>query len=92
MKESALLVNVARGGVVVEAELFAAIASGQIAGAALDVFSEEGVRSPFADLSKVLLTPHIGAMTGEAQMRVGQAVMEGIDAAFSGRRIRHRVR
>lgn len=74
MKDGVILVNCARGGVVDEDALVAAIDAGKIAGAALDVFASEPPDSqhPLLERPNVSLTPHIGASTVEAQQRVGQ--------------------
>ena len=72
MKPGAILLNAARGGVVDEDALLAALNSGQISGAALDVFV--GEPSPRADVlahPALSLTPHTGAATAEAQDRIG---------------------
>jgi D-3-phosphoglycerate dehydrogenase / 2-oxoglutarate reductase len=72
MKNGVRIVNCARGELVVEADLAAALQSGQVAGAALDVFHEEPPKnSPFAALDNVILTPHIAGSTAEAQEAVG---------------------
>lgn len=85
MKKGALLVNCARGGVVDEGELLAALESGHLGGAALDVFAEE----PPKDLAlvrhrKVVATPHLGAQTREAQERISIETAEMVLAALSG--------
>lgn len=74
MKNGVRIVNCARGGVVDEDALVAAIGSGKVAGAALDVFATEPLESDSAILAaeNVSLTPHIGAATVEAQARVGE--------------------
>ncbi|HLB78894.1 MAG TPA: hydroxyacid dehydrogenase, partial [Dongiaceae bacterium] len=67
MKPGVRLINCARGGLVVEADLKAAIESGRVAGAALDVFAEEPAReNPLFGLEQVVATPHLGAATSEA--------------------------
>src|SRR5690606_15306377 len=72
MKRGACLVNAARGGLVDEAALLDALASGQLAGAALDTFATEPLPadSPLRSHPKLVLTPHLGASTGEAQQAV----------------------
>jgi D-3-phosphoglycerate dehydrogenase len=78
MKSSALLVNAARGGIVDEEALARAITAGEIAGAALDVFSKEPIDGdhPLLSLDNVLCTPHLGASTSEAQERVAVEIAE----------------
>ncbi|MGB5268843.1 MAG: phosphoglycerate dehydrogenase [Polyangiales bacterium] len=78
MKSSALLVNAARGGIVDEEALARAIAAGEIAGAALDVFTKEPIDAdnPLLGLDNVLCTPHLGASTSEAQERVAVEIAE----------------
>ncbi len=72
MKKGVRIINCARGELVEDAALAAALKSGQVAGAALDVFTEEPPKdSPFADLDNVILTPHIAGSTAEAQEAVG---------------------
>jgi phosphoglycerate dehydrogenase-like enzyme len=80
MKQDAVLVNVSRGGVVDEAALLSALRSGTLAGAATDVLARESGRTELADLENVVLTPHIGALTQEAQRRIGERVVELLDA------------
>jgi len=71
MGPGSYLVNVARGGVVDEQALYEALSTGVVAGAALDVHAVEGGLSPLAELDNVVLTPHIGATTHDAQARIG---------------------
>lgn len=83
MRPGSFLVSLARGGVVDELALRDALLSGHLAGAALDVHEQEGpgLRSPLADLPNVVLTPHIGAGTHEAQAAIGRRVVELVDVA-----------
>jgi D-3-phosphoglycerate dehydrogenase len=80
MKNGALLVNAARGGIVDEEALARAIRDEKIAGAALDVFGQEPIdpSSPLLELDNVLCTPHVGASTSEAQERVAVEISEQV--------------
>lgn len=85
MKPTAFIVNVARGGLIDEDALYAALKSGRIAGAGLDVFvSEPPAGSPLLDLENVVLTPHLGASTDEAQEKAGVAVARSVRLALDG--------
>ncbi len=76
-KKGVRIINCARGGLIVEADLKAAIESGQVAGAALDVFEEEpATNNPLFGMEQVVATPHLGASTGEAQENVAIQVAE----------------
>ncbi|MGD8289006.1 MAG: hydroxyacid dehydrogenase [Gemmatimonadota bacterium] len=81
MKSGALLVTLARGGVVDEDALFEALESGRLAGAGLDVHEREGEGeiSRLAPLPNVILTPHIGATTMDTQDIIGEKIVEIID-------------
>ncbi len=79
------IVNAARGGVLDEEALADAIASGHVAGAALDVFSTEPcTASPLFELPGVVVTPHLGASTEEAQDKAGEQIAEQILLALAG--------
>lgn len=76
-KPGVRIINCARGGLVVEEDLRAAIESGQVAGAAFDVFAEEPAReNPLFGLEQVICTPHLGASTAEAQEKVAVQIAE----------------
>jgi len=86
MKPTAWVVNCARGGIVNEAALIAALDSGAIAGAALDVFAvEPATDNPLARHPKVVATPHLAASTQEAQVTVAVEVAEQVVAVLEGR-------
>ena len=78
------IVNAARGELVDEEALAEALRSGKVAGAALDVFSEEPYSGPLLELDNVIVTPHLGASTQEAQDRAGIIVAEQVAAALDG--------
>jgi D-3-phosphoglycerate dehydrogenase / 2-oxoglutarate reductase len=78
------IVNAARGELVDEGALAEALRSGKVAGAALDVFSEEPYTGPLLELDNVIVTPHLGASTQEAQDRAGIIVAEQVAAALDG--------
>lgn len=86
MRESAFLVNVARGGVVDQPALIDALRSGAIAGAALDVFAEEPLPegSPLTALDNVILTPHVAGATVETRLRMLTRSFEVVAQAAAG--------
>ena len=85
MKDTAFLINASRGGVVDESALAEALSSGDIAGAALDVYEAEplGEDSPLRSAPNLVLTPHLGASTHEAQLGVATEVAEKIKALLT---------
>ncbi len=92
MKKGARLINVARGGIFNEVELADALKSGLVAGAALDVFSEEPpTGNPLLDAPNTVLTPHLGASTEEAQVNVAEVVARQIVDALKGRTVANAV-
>jgi D-3-phosphoglycerate dehydrogenase / 2-oxoglutarate reductase len=91
-KDGVIIVNCARGGIVNEADLLAALESGKVSGAALDVFSSE----PPADFTlakhpKVVATPHLGASTEEAQVKVADMILAQMIEYFEKNVARHAV-
>jgi phosphoglycerate dehydrogenase-like enzyme len=88
MRRGAYLINTARGALVDAEALAAALREGRLAGAGLDVFVEEPLppeRNPFRDLSNVVLTPHLGAVTREANARSRAMPVDNIIAFLEGR-------
>lgn len=87
MKKTAYLINTARAGVISEAALIEALKNGQIAGAALDVFEPEPLPadSPLFDCPNLILTPHVGAHTFEAILRMNMMAAESIVDFFNGK-------
>lgn len=84
-KPGVIIVNAARGGLVDEAALAEAIGSGHVRAAGLDVFSTEPCTdSPLFELPEVVVTPHLGASTSEAQDRAGTDVAESVRLALAG--------
>ena len=85
-KPGAFVLNVARGGIVDERALADALASGHVAGAAVDVYSAEPMApdNPLRDAPNLVLTPHLGASTAEAQDRVGLEMAEQLVMALAG--------
>ncbi|MXW42427.1 MAG: phosphoglycerate dehydrogenase [Acidimicrobiia bacterium] len=84
-KPNLRIINVSRGGIVHEADLAEAVVSGRIAGAALDVFDGEPItESPLFGLDSVVVTPHLGASTSEAQSKAGDAIAEQVLLGLAG--------
>ena len=87
MKPSAHLINVARGGIVDDEALIAALREGRLAGAGLDVFEGEPKLNPgFLDLDNVSLTPHIGSSSRATRMAMAMRAADNLVAALSGQR------
>mgnify|MGYP000181162135 CR=1 FL=1 len=92
LKPSARIINCARGGIIDEAALDQALRDGQIAGAALDVFvNEPPLDSPLLDNPRVVLTPHLGASTREAQVAVAVDVAQQVLDVLDGKPAAHPV-
>ena len=85
MKDGVRIINCARGGIIDEKALYDAVVSGKVAGAALDVFEEEPpVHSPLLDLDQVIVTPHLGASTVEAQQNVAVSIAKQCISVLEG--------
>jgi D-3-phosphoglycerate dehydrogenase len=92
MKDGVRVINCARGGIVDEADLFRAMESGRVAGAALDVFEKEPATGhPLLRFPNFIATPHLGASTREAQLGVAVDVSREIVAALKGRLVKNTV-
>ena len=92
MKPGSIVLNVARGGIVDEAAVAEALASGQLAGAGIDVFeTEPPTDSPLLTAPNTLLTPHLGASTAEAQVLVAEEVAAQVLDVLDGRSARYAV-
>src|SRR5690606_15922801 len=92
MKPGAFLINTARGDVVDEPALVAALKAKQIAGAGLDVFASEPKISPeLLDFENVVALPHLGSATVETRVAMGVRVLENIEAFFANKEPRDRL-
>jgi D-3-phosphoglycerate dehydrogenase len=84
MKDGVCIVNTARGGLIADGDMLAALDSGKAAGVALDVFAEEPPKNErILTHPKISLTPHIGASTSEAQKRIGEEIVTHIRETFA---------
>jgi lactate dehydrogenase-like 2-hydroxyacid dehydrogenase len=87
MKRTAVLVNIARGGVVDDAALVAALANGTIMAAGLDVYENEPALNPgLLQLDNVVMTPHIASSTREARSAMASLAIDNVNAALAGHR------
>ncbi len=92
MKPSVRIINTARGGIIDEDALYQAVEEGRIAGAAVDVFVQEpAVGNKLLESDRIVVTPHLGASTAEAQERVAADVAEQIIAHLNGEPVRYAV-
>jgi lactate dehydrogenase-like 2-hydroxyacid dehydrogenase len=92
MKKGAFLINTARGDVVDEQALIAALKEGVIAGAGLDVYEQEPkVSEELLTMENVVLLPHLGSATRETRVAMGMRVVENLEAFFAGKPLRDRV-
>jgi D-3-phosphoglycerate dehydrogenase len=92
MKYGVYLIDAARGGIVDETALLAALEAGKVAGAALDVYATEPPEdNPLVNHPRVICTPHIGAQTAEAQARAGYDIATEVVAALSSQPLRWKV-
>lgn len=84
MKDGVRIVNAARGELIDDASLIAAVESGKVAGAALDVFAKEPYDGPLLQVPNIIVTPHLAASTDEAQDRAGEIIAQQVAAALEG--------
>jgi lactate dehydrogenase-like 2-hydroxyacid dehydrogenase len=92
MRKGSILINTARGDVVNESDLIAALQSGTISGAGLDVFEKEPVVPPeLTSMENVVLLPHLGSATTETRVAMGMRAIDNLEAFFGGTAPRDRV-
>ena len=80
MRDGAVIINTARGEMIDEDALYDAIKKGKLSGAAIDVYREEPYKGKLVELENVYLSPHLGASTKEAQMRIGEELVKTLKA------------
>jgi phosphoglycerate dehydrogenase-like enzyme len=90
MKHSAILINTSRGQIVNETDLFETLSAGRIAGAALDVFETEPYQpvnnsADLRTLNNIILTPHLGSSTAEANRRMAESALRNAKLFFENR-------
>jgi lactate dehydrogenase-like 2-hydroxyacid dehydrogenase len=86
LPRGAVVVNTARGGLVVDEDLIAALKTGQVAAAGLDVFAgEPNLNTGYIELKNTFLLPHIGSATVETRVAMGMLALDNIDAMLSGK-------
>ena len=86
LPRGAIVVNTARGGLIIDEDLIAALKSGHLAAAGLDVFEGEPKLNPgYVELKNVFLLPHIGTATIESRTKMGMVALDNIDAVLNGR-------
>jgi lactate dehydrogenase-like 2-hydroxyacid dehydrogenase len=86
LPHGAILINTARGGLIVDSDVIAALKSGQLAAAGLDVFEKEPAVNPaYLDLNNVFLLPHLGSATIETRTRMGMICLDNISAVLLGK-------
>ncbi|MCF6197161.1 MAG: hypothetical protein L3J50_10725, partial [Emcibacter sp.] len=84
--DNPVIINTARGGIIDDTALIAALRSGRVAAAGLDVFnSEPDLAKGYLDLPNAYLTPHMGSATVDTRNQMGFRVLDNLDACFSGR-------
>ena len=92
LPRGAIVINTARGDLVKDDDLIAALASGQVGYAGLDVFEgEPRHHQGYLGLDNVFLLPHMGTSAMEARIEMGMEALDNIDACFAGRELPHKV-
>ncbi len=92
MKPCAIVINAARGGIVVESDLYQALVSGMIAAAGIDTWEDEPLKeNPLQKLEQVVMSPHIGASTKEAQIKIASSISKQVPLALRGQVVDHPV-